>query len=95
MPNAAETLQMTKNLYLMGGSSISSNKTLKIFTGTDPKYSEEDYLNEVTAILIFDTGPEPVNTAVHQTWITRRIDAQVEFKTRMMTQHKNYFQNNQ
>ena len=93
MPNAAETLQMTMNLYIMGRSSISSNKTLMVFTGTYLEYS--DYLNAVTANLIFNTVPEPVNTSLHQTWITRRIDAQVEFKTLMMAQHKNYFQYNQ
>ena len=37
MPNAAESLQMTMNLYLMGGSSITSNKPLMVFTGTDPE----------------------------------------------------------
>ena len=36
IPNAAESLQMTMNLYLMGGSSITSNKPLLVFTGTDP-----------------------------------------------------------
>ena len=49
MPNAAESLQMTLNPYLMGGSSITSNKPLMVFTGTDPEYSVEDYLNAVTA----------------------------------------------
>ena len=48
MPNAAESLQMTMNPYLMGGSSIQSNKPLMVFTGTDPEYSLEDYLNAVT-----------------------------------------------
>ena len=42
MPNAAESLQMTMNPYLMGGSSITSNKPLMVFTGTDPEYSVED-----------------------------------------------------
>ena len=37
MPNAAESLQMTMNPYLMGGSSITSNKPLMVFTGTDPQ----------------------------------------------------------
>ena len=37
MPNAAESLQMTMNPYLMGGSSITSNKPLMVFTGTDPE----------------------------------------------------------
>ena len=49
MPNAAESLQMTMNLYLMGGSLITSNKPLIVFTGTDPEYSVEDYFNAVTA----------------------------------------------
>ena len=49
IPKAAESLQMTMNPYLMGGSSISSNKTLMVFTGKDPEYSVEDYLNVVAA----------------------------------------------
>ena len=60
---------MTMNPYLMGGSSISSNKPLRVFTGTDPEYSVEDYLNAVTANLILNIGPEPVNTPLHQNWI--------------------------
>ena len=63
MPHAAESLQMTMNPYLMGGSSISSNKPLMVLTGTDPEYFLEDYLNAVTANLIFKIGPEPVNTS--------------------------------
>ena len=72
MPNAAESLQMTMNPYLMGGSSITSNKPLMLFTGTDPEYSVEDYLNAVTANLILNIGPEPINTPLHQNWIHRR-----------------------
>ena len=72
MPNAAESLQMTMNPYLMGGSSITSNKPLMVFTGTHPEYSVEDYLNAVTAILILNIGPEPINTPLHQNWIHRR-----------------------
>ena len=72
MPNAAESLQMTMNPYLMGGSSIQSNKPLTVFTGTDPEYSAEDYLNAVTANLILNIGPEPINTPLHQNWIHRR-----------------------
>ena len=41
-PNAAESLQMTMNPYLISGLSITSNKSLMVFTGTDPKYSVED-----------------------------------------------------
>ena len=36
----------------MGETSISSIKPLMVFTGTDPEYSVEDYLNAVTANLI-------------------------------------------
>ena len=72
MPNAAESLQMTMNPYLMGGSSITSNKPLMVFTETDPEYSVEDYLNAVTANLILNIGPEPINTPLHQNWIHRR-----------------------
>ena len=72
MPHAAESLQMTMNPYLMGGLSISSNKPLMVFTGTDPEYSVEDYLNAVTSNLILNIGPEPINTPLHQNWIHRR-----------------------
>ena len=72
IPNAAESLQMTMNPYLMGESSIRSNKPLMVFTGTDPEYSVEDYLNAVTANLILNIGPEPINTPLHQNWIHRR-----------------------
>ena len=66
--NKAESLQMTMNPYLMRGSFISSNKPLMVITGTDPEYSE-DYLNAVTANLILNIGPEPINTTLHQNWI--------------------------
>ena len=56
----------------MGGSSITSKKPLMVFTGTDPEYSVEDYLNAVTANLILNIGPEPINTPLHQNWIHRR-----------------------
>ena len=42
---------MTMNPYLMVRSSISSIKPLMEFTGTDPDYSVEVYLNAVTANL--------------------------------------------
>ena len=54
------------NPHLMGRSSISSNKPLLVFTGTDPDYSVEGYLNAVTANLILNIGPEPVITPLHQ-----------------------------
>ena len=57
MPPAAEFLQITMNQYLKGRSSITSNKPLMVFTGTDPEYSVEDYLNAVTANLILNIGP--------------------------------------
>ena len=66
MLNVAESLQMTMSPYLMCESSISSNKTLMVFTGTDPEYSVEDNLNEVTANLILNIGPEPVSTPLRQ-----------------------------
>ena len=72
MPNAAGSLQMTMKSYLMGRSSITSNKPLMVFTGTDPEYSVEDYLNAVTANLILNMGPEPINMPLDQNWIHRR-----------------------
>ena len=72
MPHAAESVQMTMNPYLMGGSSITLNKPLMVFTGTDPEHPVEDYLNAITANLILKIRPEPVNTPLHQNWIHRR-----------------------
>ena len=72
IPNAADSLQMTMNSYPMGGSSITSNKPLIVFTGTDPDYSVEDYLNAVTANLILNKGPGLVNTTLHKNWIHKR-----------------------
>ena len=69
MTNAHESLQMTMNPYLMGGSSITSNKPLRVFTGTDPEYSVEKCLNAVTATLILNIGPEPINTPLNTNWI--------------------------
>ena len=63
---------MIVNPYLMGGSSLQSNKPLMVFTGTDPDYSVEHYLNAVTANLILNIGPEPINTPLHQKWLHRR-----------------------
>ena len=60
------------NPYLMGESSITSSKPLTVFTGTEPEYSVEDYLNAVTANLILNIGPKPINTPLHQSWIHRR-----------------------
>ena len=51
MIHAAESLKVTMNPYFMGGSSITSNKPLMVFTLTNPDYSAEDYLNAVTAVL--------------------------------------------
>ena len=43
-----------------------------VFTVSDPDYFLEAYLNAVTANLILNIGPEPVNTPFHQNWIHRR-----------------------
>ena len=72
MPNDIELLEMTMNPYLMCGSSITSNKPLKVITGTDPENSVEDFLNAVTANSILNIGPEPIKTPLHQNWIHRR-----------------------
>ena len=89
MPHAAESLQMTMNRYLMGGSSITSNKPLMVFTGADSKYSVEDYLSAVTANLILNIGPEPVKTPLYQKWI-HRCTALIQ--TTLDAQLKNGFQ---
>ena len=85
-PKAAESLQMTINPYLMGGSSITSNRPLMVFTGTDPEYSVEDFLNAVTANLVLNIGPEPINTPLHQNWIHRRIPIEIKSDWKRFTQ---------
>ena len=44
-----------------------------LFTGTDPEYSVEGYLNSVTANLILNMVPETINTPLHQNWISNLI----------------------
>ena len=62
------------NPYLIGRFSMSSNRPLMVFTGKDPEYSVEEYLNAVTANSILNIEPEPVNTPLHQNWIHRRFN---------------------
>ena len=73
----------------MGGSSKTSKKPLMVFTGKDPEFSVEDYLNAVTANLVLNIGPEPKNTPRHQNWIHRRLAL---IQKRLMVQLKNGFQ---
>ena len=63
---------MTMNLYLMGGSSIASNKLLMVFKVTDPEYSKESYLNPVTTKYFLIIVPKPIKTSHHQNSIHRR-----------------------
>ena len=51
--NTAESLQATMNSFLMGGSSITSNKPLMLLTGTYPENSEENYLNSAARKCFF------------------------------------------
>ena len=52
IPNAAESIQMTMNPYLMVRFSISLIIPLMEFTVIGPDYSVDVYLNAVTANLI-------------------------------------------
>ena len=63
---------MTMNPHLMGGLSLTSNKLLILFTGTNSDYSVEDYLNAVTASLFLNKGLETIYTPLHQNWIHKR-----------------------
>ena len=67
----AESHQMTMNSYLMDGSSITSNKPLMVLTRLDPEFSVENYLNAVTANIVLNIRPEPINTTLHKNWIYR------------------------
>ena len=57
----------------MDGFSVTSNKLLMVFTGTDPEFSVEDYINAVRANLILNIGPEPM---IHHFTKIGYIDAQ-------------------
>ena len=46
----------------MAGSSLTSNKPLKVFTGTDCEDSVENYVNVVIAYLLLNIGPESTYT---------------------------------
>ena len=67
----AESHQMTMNSYLMDGSSITSNKPLMVLTRIDPEFSVENYLNAVTANIVLNIRPEPINTTFHKNWTYR------------------------
>ena len=55
-----------------GVSTITSNKTLMVFTGTDPKHAVKDYLIAITANLVLNHISEPTNTPLHQNRIHKR-----------------------
>ena len=57
---------MTMKLYLKGGSSASSKKSLMVLTETDPEYYVKNNLNAVTANLTLNLGPEPIKAPLHQ-----------------------------
>ena len=65
MPQAVESLQMTMNPYLMGGSSITSHKPLMVFTGYRRLYKRS--LSKFN--FNYRTS---VNTPLRQSWIHRR-----------------------
>ena len=46
----------------MAGSSLTSNKPLKVFTGKDFEDSVENYVNVVIANLLLNIGPESTYT---------------------------------
>ena len=62
---------MTMNRYIMAGSSLTSNKPLMLFTGTDRNDLVENYLNVVRANLLLNIGPESSYTLLHQNWAHR------------------------
>ena len=43
-----------------------------LFIGADLEYSLNGYLNAITAKLMLNIGPEPINTPLHQIWIHSR-----------------------
>ena len=58
----------------MSGSSIITNKPLRVSTGADPEYSVEEFLNAVTAKIILNLGPKPIKSTLHQSRILKRTD---------------------
>ena len=55
----------------MGKSSIKINKILNTLAVKYPENSITGYLNDVSANLILNIGPERINTILHQNWIHR------------------------
>ena len=68
-PTTTESLKMTGNPCLRGKSSIKISKILIVLTGKYPENSIAGYLIDVSANLILNIGPEPINTIFHQNWI--------------------------
>ena len=58
----------------MGGSSFTSNKPIRLFTGTDPEYSVKDCLNAATASFVFKYRPRTIKytSSSYHSWIHRR-----------------------
>ena len=87
-PNAALSLQMAINSNNIGGSSVTFDKSLKVFTEAAPEYSVEDYFNAVTAILILDLAQK---LSRDHFIIIRFIDVQHYNKPHPKEQPKNWF----
>ena len=65
IPNTTESIQKTLNPDLMGGSCIKFIESLMVI-------SVKSYLYEVTAYLILNIVPEPMNTPLQKNWVHRR-----------------------
>ena len=57
--------------YLRG--SVPIQQSLRLFDGTDPTYTREDFLNDITASMVMKAGPEQTDSPYPETWILKRI----------------------
>ena len=46
---------------------------LRLFDGTDPTYTTEDFLNAITANMVMTAGPEQIDSPYHEAWILKRV----------------------
>ena len=79
---------MTMNFYFIGRSSITSNTPPTLFTGTDPEYLVEDYLNAVTTNLISNIGPQLIHTPLTKIGF---VDKKHWYKLHLKVQLKIFF----
>ena len=55
------------------GGSVPMQQSLRPFVGTDPTYTTEDFLNDITANMVMTAGPEQTDSPFREAWFLKRI----------------------